>query len=105
VAELRPGEVEKGGGLVPVGSQVGSYLLVGEGRPFVGPAARVPYLGGHVPDDEHDVVAHTLEPVQHQDGHGVAEVDFGAGRVDTELGHEGPARSRRLLHARRQGWG
>ena len=59
--------------------------------PFVRPSARVTDLGRHVTDDEHDLVAHALEAAQHEHGHGVAEVQFGARRVDAELGNERPA--------------
>jgi hypothetical protein len=98
VTELGAGEVEEWGDLLAVGGQIAGNVGVGQRRAFVGPHRGVADLGGHVADDEDDLVAHALEAAQDQHRHRVPQVHFGAGWVDAELCDEPPALGASLDH-------
>ena len=98
VAELGFVKIEKGRRLPLIGGEVLGDVLVRKVGPLVRTTARVTDLGRHVPNDEHDQMAHALEAAQHQHRDGVADMQFGARGVDPELGNKGPALFARFLH-------
>ena len=77
--------------LLLVGARVGVDLLARQRRPRVGAAARVADARCVVADDQHDAVTEVLELAQLLEHDGVAEVDVGRGRIDTELDPQRPA--------------
>ncbi len=87
----RPLRIEHLEGLCAVAFGVGQHLFVGELRAGGGATARVADHGGEIADDEDRFVAEVLELTQLSQHERVAEVEVGAGRIDSELDSERPA--------------
>ena len=78
-------------GLADIGLGVGLDLLLRKLRAGGVLARRIADQCGAVTDDEGDVVAQVLELTHLAQGHGMAQVQVGAGRIDAELDVEGLA--------------